>query len=415
MHTLLVGDSKAIALPVIQFLEQQGHRVTHVQNGEAAVEACRTEPPDLVLMDVVMPRMDGIEATRRIKALGLARWVPVMLMTSLSAREDIVAGLDAGADDYLIKPISLNVLEAKMRSMLRIAIMQDSLFGILDNAYEAILSIDELGVVQSYNRAAEMIFGYAANEVIGRNVKMLMPSPYTENHDEYLARYQREGTAHVIGIGRKVRGSRKNGETFPMHLALTESRRGISRQFIGLVRDISEEEAARERIEFLALHDPLTGLPNRARFNEVLERAQSRAHNEPGAVLFIDLDGFKPINDQYGHEAGDNALITIARRLSHNLPEKDLAARLGGDEFVVLLADARNAQQATAVAKRLLVAICQPMTLQGCACQLGASIGIALMPEHGSSMSEILSAADNAMYAAKRAGKGRIVVAGSAP
>lgn len=411
MHILLANDSKATALPVIAFLQQQGYRVTYVQDGMAAVEAYLAEPPDLVLMDVVMPKMDGIEATRRIKALDGVKWVPVILMTVLSAKEEIITGFNAGADDYLIKPIIFEVLDARMRSMQRIADMQDSLFGVLDNVYEAILTIDEVGIVQCYNKAAERIFGYSAAEVIGANIKMLMPSPYTEEHDGYLERYRRERTPHVIGIGRKVQGRRKNGEVFPMRLSVTELRRNTGNKFIGLVSDISDEEAAQQRIEFLALHDPLTGLFNRASFNEALGVGCARSCEQPGAVLFIDLDGFKLINDRYGHEAGDEALITIAKRLSHNLAEQDMVARLGGDEFVVLLAGPENATQATAVAQRLLEAISRPMTLLGNTCHLGASIGIALMPAHGVTTNTILSAADNAMYAAKRAGKGRIVVA----
>ena len=413
MKILLAEDSKAIALTVMSFLEKKGHRVTHVEDGLAALHAYQADPPDLVLMDVVMPNMDGTEATRHIKELGGSRWIPVIMMTSLSSTDEIIAGFNAGADDYLIKPIVFEILDARMRSMQRIAFIQDSLIGILDNVYEAILTIDQLGMVKSYNKAAERIFGYVAAEVIGANVKMLMPSPYTDEHDAHLERYRREHTPRIIGSGRKVQGRRKNGEVFPMRLAVTELQLSTGNQFIGLVSDISDEEAARQRIEFLALHDPLTSLPNRACFNEALAQACSRIQGQSGAVLFIDLDGFKPINDSHGHEAGDEALVTVAKRLRHNLADKDMVARLGGDEFVVLLSASENAAQASAVAQRLLEAISKPMTLFGNACQLGASIGIALMPQHGSSANEILGAADNAMYAAKRAGKGCIVVAGN--
>ena len=411
MHILLADSSKATALPVINFLQQKGSLVTYVQDGRAAVEAYRAEPPDLVMMDVAMPAMDGIEATRRIKALGSARWVPIMLMTAHYAKEEMVAGLDAGADDYLVKPIVFEVLDARMRSLQRITLIQDSLAGVLDNVYEAILTIDEAGIVQSFNKAAERIFGYSAAEVIGANVKMLMPSPYTEEHDGYLARYLHERTPHIIGIGRKVQGLRKNGNVFPMRLAVTEVRRNARTQFIGLVSDISDEEAALHHIEFLALHDLLTGLPNRARLIEALGVACRRSREHPCAVLFIDLDGFKPINDRHGHDAGDEALITIAKRLHHNLADQDMVARLGGDEFVALVEGPETPTQAIAVAQRLLEAVSRPMTLLGHICQLGASIGIALMPANGTTASDVLSAADNAMYAAKRAGKGRIAMA----
>jgi len=411
MKILLAEDSKATALPVIAFLEEAGHGVVHVEDGQAAVDAFAANPPDLVLMDVVMPVMDGIAATRRIKALGGTRWVPVILMTSLSARDEVVAGLQAGADDYLIKPIIFEILHARIQSMQRIATMQDSLFGILDNVYEGILTIDEQGRVQSYNRAAESIFGYTRAEVMGRNVNMLMPAPYAAEHDGYLARYQREGTPRVIGIGRKVRGRRKNGEVFPMRLAVTEVRRGAGRLFIGLVSDISAEEAARERIEFLALHDALTGLPNRAQFTARLEALCAQPGEGLHAVLFLDLDGFKPINDTLGHEAGDAALRIAAHRLRHDLAAGDFIARLGGDEFVAICHDIVSADAALAIGNRLLAAVSQPMTLLGNPSRMGASIGIALLPQHGDTATEILTAADHAMYAAKRGGKGLVALA----
>ncbi len=413
MHILLADDSKASALPVVALLEQQGYRVTFVQDGRAAVAAFQADPPNLVLLDVVMPIMDGIEAPRQIKALGGTRWVPVMLMTGLSAKEEIVAGFDAGADDYLTKPIVFEVLAARLRSMQRIADMQDSLFGILDNVFEAILTIDERGAVQSYNRAAERIFGYTAVEVIGHNVKMLMPAPYADEHDSYLARYLHEHTPRVIGIGRKVRGRRKNGETFPMRLAVTEVKRSASRHFIGLVSDISVEEEALERIEFLALHDTLTRLPNRAQFNQKIDALCANPGEGMHAVMFLDLDGFKPINDTLGHEAGDEALIIAGDRLRHHLASGDFVARLGGDEFVAIARNVADPEAALAIGNRLLDALSQPMTLLGTPSRMGASIGIALLPQHGTSATEILTAADNAMYAAKRGGKGRVMLASS--
>ncbi len=412
MHILLAEDSRVSALPVIAFLKERGYRVSHVVDGAAAVAAYQADTPDLVLMDVMMPVLDGIEATRRIKALGGRRWVPVMLLTGLSAQEEIVAGFAAGADDYLIKPIVFPVLEARMHSMQRIATIQDRLFGIFDNVYEAIITIDEDGGIRDYNRAAERIFGYGADEVIGRNVKMLMPEPHAAAHDGYLARYLRERTPRIVGSSRKVQGRRKNGDIFPLRLAVTELRRGDRSQFIGLVSDISAEEQARQRIEFLALHDALTGLPNRAQFNEVLDATLAGPAAGRHALLFIDLDGFKPINDSLGHEAGDAALKIVAGRLRHDLAAGDFVARLGGDEFVAIARDVADTAAARAIAARLIEAVARPMHLAGTERRMGASVGIAMIEARdGRDASEILTAADNAMYAAKRAGKGRVAVA----
>lgn len=411
MHILLADDTRSTALPLAACLKQQGHRITHVLDGQAAVEAFVAERPDLILMDVVMPVMDGIEATRRIKALAGDSWVPVVMLTSLDRMNEVVHGLDAGADDYLTKPVQLPLLEARIRAMQRIALLQRNLRGILDNVLEAILSIDEQGCISSYNPAAERIFGYTAAEVMGRNVSMLMPASYAREHDGYLQRYLHERTPRVIGSGRKVRGLRKNGETFPMRLSVTEIREGDVSRFIGLVVDISLEEADRERIEFLARHDTLTSLPNRTYFNSVMEELCAEGDSALHALLFIDLDGFKPINDSLGHDAGDEALRIVARRLRQTLKAEDFVARLGGDEFVVVCRDIDAIEAAEAVAERLLATLAEPMNLNGQVRQMGASIGIAAASLHGDNATAILTAADHAMYAAKRGGKGRVVVA----
>jgi diguanylate cyclase (GGDEF)-like protein/PAS domain S-box-containing protein len=412
MLILFADDSASIGRMVTTFLTAHGHQVIHARNGLEAVALFQSERPDLVLMDVVMPEMDGFEATRRIKAHASRRWIPLIMMTSLSSKEELIAGIQAGADDYLIKPISLEILEARIHSMERIAQIQDSLFSVLDNVYEAVITIDGHGDIHAFNKAAERIFGYGFDEVVGRNVNMLMPPPYAEEHDGYLGRYLAGGAPRIIGIGRKVSGLRKNGDVFPMNLAVTEVRSPKGSLFIGLVRDISVEEEARQRIEYMALHDPLTGLPNRARFKEVLEEASKLADERPCAVLFIDLDGFKPINDEHGHEAGDQALSTVAKRLLHGVAGKDMVARLGGDEFVVLLDGVGDQDVARNIAQRLLSSISQPMDLLGHRCSLGASIGVAMMPADGATATGILTSADDAMYAAKRAGKGCVVLAG---
>lgn len=413
MHILLADDSRSISLPVIAFLEQQGSRVTYVKNGQEAIEAYQREEPNLILMDIIMPVMNGIEATRRIKEMSQGRWVPILLMTGLSEKKDVIHGLDAGADDYLIKPVDFDVLGARLRSFNRIVLIQDSLFCVLNNVYEAILTINEEGTVQSYNQAAESIFGYQANEVIGQNVKMLMPPPYYDEHDGYLARYLTERIPHVIGIGRKVTGLRKNGQTFPMRLSVTEVRRDGKSLFIGLISDISEEESARQHIEYLALHDPLTALPNRTNFNHTFDTVLQNRGDNSLAILFIDLDGFKSINDTLGHEAGDAALQAAASRLRHSIAAGDFIARLGGDEFVAIIQNVADANVALTIANRMRESVSQPMNLLGKPASMGASIGVAMVPQHGIVASEILSAADSAMYVAKDSGKGRVILVGS--
>lgn len=411
MHILFAEDSQMIAKPVIQALEDGGHRVTHVLDGAAAVEQYQRELPDLVLMDVVMPNMDGIEATRKLKAIPVKKWIPITMLTGLSADEDLIRGLESGADDYLTKPINFDVLKARMRSKQRIVDMQNGYFGVLDNVHEGILTIDWRGHVQRFNLAAERIFGYSPEEVLGKNVNILMPEPYKSEHDSYLRNYLAMRQPKVIGIGRKVQGLRKNGEIFPMHLAVTQVDSVQGMQFIGLVRDISQEEADRQRIEHLALHDVLTGLPNRASFTQHLSDALGG--KIPFSVLFIDIDGFKPINDNFGHDIGDMVLIAIAQRLKDAVQNAGFIARLGGDEFVVILHAAGTQDDIEEVGGRILQKIGAPMNCGGNDCKVGASIGAAIYPVHGLDAEGVLNAADNAMYQAKRAGKNRVVISGT--
>jgi diguanylate cyclase (GGDEF)-like protein/PAS domain S-box-containing protein len=286
---------------------------------------------------------------------------------------------------------------------------QNRLAGILDNVVDAIISINEKGIIDSFNKSAAKVFGYSAEEVIGKNVNILMPLPYKTEHDGYLNNYLTTGHPKLIGQGRKLQGCRKNGEIFPIFLALTKVETPQGVQFIGLLRDISQEEADRLQIEHLAHHDALTGLPNRTFFSQQL--AVYLKSDKPFALLFIDLDNFKPINDSFGHKIGDQVLIAIAHRLKATVAEQDFVSRLGGDEFVVILNGIASSNDVEKVGKRILGKIAEPLKCNGNDCNVGASIGAKLCPTTGQSEDEILHAADQAMYAAKQAGRNRIVMA----
>ncbi|MBK6554170.1 MAG: diguanylate cyclase [Rhodocyclaceae bacterium] len=409
LHVLLAEDTRSIALPVQAALERAGHRVTHVSSGEEAVAAFERETPDMVLMDIVMPGIGGIEATRRIKVLPADRWVPVMMTTSLDADEDLVAGIEAGADDYLTKPVSPNVLDARMRSMQRIAAIQKSLDSIIDNIIEGIIVIDRAGLVIKFNRAAESMFGYPAREVIGRNVSMLMPPPFRHEHDQYLARYFTTREARIVGKARRVLGQRRNGEVFPMYLGVTEVLTPEGENFIGLVRDLTQEEAMQARIEHLAWHDALTGLVNRASLWQTMEAWL--ATPAPFALLFLDLDGFKKVNDGHGHGTGDEVLRVAAERLRRALAGTDVVGRFGGDEFVVLLAGIDEERRAFTIANRLVAELSDPVIVDGHEHRIGVSIGIVLRRASDVSAQELVRAADAAMYRAKEGGRNRAVVA----
>ncbi len=279
---------------------------------------------------------------------------------------------------------------------------------ILMNAVDGIITIDDRGIVESFNPAAERIFGYPAAEVVGRNVNVLMPEPYHSEHDDYLLNYTRTGKGHIIGIGpREVVGRRKDGATFPMELSIGEMRLDQRRFFIGAVRDITERKQAQERLNHLAYHDVLTGLPNRLLFNDRFAQTAINAsrHDRAVAVMFLDLDRFKTINDTLGHEVGDLLLKVVADRLVGCVREGDTVARLGGDEYAILLADMAQAQDAALVAQKILDGFAKPFQVGSHELYTTASIGITLFPTDDTHIENLLKNADAAMYRAKDRGR----------
>jgi diguanylate cyclase (GGDEF)-like protein/PAS domain S-box-containing protein len=278
---------------------------------------------------------------------------------------------------------------------------------VLETAVDAILTIDVRGVVVSMNPAAERMFGYAAAEVVGRNVSMLMPTPYRVEHDGYLDRYGRTGERRIIGIGREVLGQRRDGTTFPCDLAVSEvgSQTGM---FTGVLRDITERKQFEARLAEQAMHDPLTGLANRTLLREHLDAGLHRLRRHPGllTLFFLDLDRFKAVNDNLGHEAGDELLVHVADLLRATVREQDVVARLGGDEFVVLCDDLADQDAAEALAERITSSLHVPVRVRGQELFVSASVGV-VTTTGCASASQLLRDADAAMYQAKDQGRGR--------
>lgn len=254
---VLVVDDMASNREILQvFLRKLGMATVVAEDGAEGVAAYQREAPDLVLMDVLMPAMDGYEATRRIKALAGERWVPVLLLGAPDNEASLVIGLDAGADDCLPTPVSFVALDAKLRLFTRVLAMQRSLdeereraAAICDNLVDGLIVIDDSGLMQACNPAVEKVFGYARNEMIGQNVSMLMPEPYRSEHDGHIAHYVRGGQPRILGVGqRELSGQRKNGEIFPLDLGVSEMRVAGGRQFVGVLHDASERAAAQRRL-----------------------------------------------------------------------------------------------------------------------------------------------------------------------
>lgn len=293
--------------------------------------------------------------------------------------------------------------------------MQRSLFAsetrirsVMDSVMEAIIIIDDKGVIESVNPAALETFCYTAHEMIGQNVSIIMPEPYKSMHDSYIQNYIRTGKGNILGRrATEFIGVRKNGQTFPLELGLSEMRFDDQRHFVGVVRDITERKKQSAAIEHQALHDSLTDLPNRTLLADRLKQAVLRSQRNQGqfGLLLMDLDHFKEVNDTLGHHYGDIILQHVARRVREALRESDTIARLGGDEFAVLLTTS-DREHAIQVAEKLLKSLDRPFIIEGQSLHVGASIGIAMFPEHGEDEVTLMRLADVAMYVAKRTTRG---------
>lgn len=248
LRILLVDDSLSVGEYVSNLLRGNGHTVTHVRSGEKAVAAFQESPPELILMDIEMPGMGGLEAIRQIRKVLLPVRIPIIVVTSHADQTSLLDSFMAGADDYLTKPLDPLQLDVRIQAMMRIVSAQRSTAAMIDSAMEGIVRIDRVGRITAFNKAAEGIFGYTLNEVLGQNVKMLMPSPERDKHDEYMGNYAATGEHKIIGTSREVVGLRKNGETFPMHLGVTEAETPDDRFFIGMVRDLTVEKALRSKL-----------------------------------------------------------------------------------------------------------------------------------------------------------------------
>ncbi|MDC6166620.1 putative bifunctional diguanylate cyclase/phosphodiesterase [Paucibacter sp. XJ19-41] len=279
---------------------------------------------------------------------------------------------------------------------------------ILDNVLEAIITTDSQGLMTSFNRAATRIFGYDAQEVIGRNVSLLMPAPDRAQHGGYMARYESTREARVIGVGRETFGQHKCGLVFPIQLSLSAIERDGQLSYVGLVRDISEQKEAESHIERLAYYDALTGLPNRRLLLDQLAQLHSRFAKQGGhaALIFADIDRFKSVNDTLGHAGGDALLRATGERLKECLVSQGLVARMGGDEFAMLIpdldADADMAQlEAAQWCQRLLHRLRCEHQLAGHEYRTSASLGVLLIRDGREAPEALLAHAELAMQQAK--------------
>lgn len=309
-------------------------------------------------------------------------------------------------------------LERRLMSELRES--EEQYAALSETISEAIFRIDENLIILFANSGALSTFGYTREELVGQSFRSLFPEEVFRSHDEEFRKYfyVDDKDRPAMGLRRtlEILGKTKNRGVTPMEMSFGNSKVFKERTLTCIIRDISHRKTLERKLRHLAYHDRLTGLANRELFHEDLQAAFAALDKDKSskfAVLFMDLDGFKQINDTLGHDRGDELLVETARRIRDCLRDADTAYRFGGDEFTALLAGVRQVRDTLLVADRIQAAIRQPFFLGGAAdnpISVGISIGVSLVPDDGTTVLEVTKCADIAMYRSKDTGKGRCTV-----
>ena len=420
---LIVDDAPAYLGALRSMMLEQGYQTFVANSGERALEIARRALPDLILLDIVLPGMDGMEVCRRLKAHPATSNIPVIFMSARTATDDIVAGFDIGAADYIVKPLRLAEVCARVRVQLqfrRTALSQqeqnERLRLIVDSMDEGLMMIEANGRIQYANPACDRYLGYGPGELAGRSVQDLLAPAVAQ---EYLAFFRRHA-AHPGSSGqpggrgaREVLIRQRDGILRAMDLTLTPMG-GEQPLFIALLHDITHHKQSETALQRAALLDPLTKIANRRHFDAFLEKEWQRAirSSQPLSLVVLDVDHFKGYNDSLGHVAGDACLQQVAMALqSHALRATDLAARFGGEEFVLLFGET-GFDAACAIGEAIrahIESLNIPNPRSTTSPWVTASLGIAtIVPTACDDMLKFFVCADRAMYAVKEAGRNAV-------
>jgi diguanylate cyclase (GGDEF)-like protein/PAS domain S-box-containing protein len=405
------------------------HFVTSWKRPDRDAAAREASPPDATCR-----RGEGLagrvwEAGTPISSADVAPGEPAPAAAALVADTFVVVGFPVRSGRRVIGMISLHAAPPRDVDDGLVAVMSDvgsqigeyverkraevalqesekRMRSLLDNVSDGLLTIDSSGIVESANPAVVKLFGYAETDLVGSPADVMIATTHRSAFVNYLER--RLKLDIPVSAAHETMGKRKNGSLFPLEFVVSSMQMGARHLFIATLRDISERKAHTDALEYQALHDALTGLPNRSLFGDRLRQALlgARRNQKMFGVLLLDLDRFKEINDALGHDRGDSLLQEVTARLRGVLRATDTIARLGGDEFAVLTTDAKTPEDVVAAARKILASLEGPFALADQLVETGASIGIAMYPVHGDDPSTLLRRADVAMYVAKRSGGG---------
>ncbi|WP_263144050.1 EAL domain-containing protein [Pseudomonas sp. RIT-PI-AD] len=420
-NVLLVVDDRPENLVAMEALLEEGDWVVRcVDSGEKALQQLLDDEISLVLLDVQMPNMDGFEVARLMRGSPRTRYTPIIFVSAIAhTQEAVLRGYTSGAVDFILKPFDPQVLRHKIHSLLAHERNRRDLVhltqqldtarafnaSVLENAAEGILVVGEDGLINFANPAmAQMLHGSVTDlegtPLLSRLQMADMPDDWRLS-DFY--RYWKRGEVYRL---HDANLRTFNGELLPVALSSSPLPR-LQRSMVVLALDMSVVRRLHAQLESQAITDALTGLLNRRGFHQAVDASLARIGRSGKriAVLYLDLDGFKRINDSLGHDAGDQVLRRVGEQLKSCMRPYDVLARMGGDEFTALLDSLDHPEDAARVAEKLIELVSVRYRVDGIDVTLGASVGIACFPECGQTVDGLLRAADMAMYEAKRAGR----------
>lgn len=380
----------------------------------------------LALLDVQMAEMDGYEVAELMRSHRRSRHIPIIFLTAINKdMGHVFKGYDAGAVDYIFKPFEPRVLLSKVeffleldrknrqleQAVLEVRALRDNNEALLKSVGEGIVGISSEGLLTFANPAAAQMLQCSVNELVGRRLTDFIEIPEVPAGIRWMdTPLYRASTSRSISL-RGIQGTLQcsNGERSPAEITVSVVRdeHGDISGTALVFQDISQRREYEEKLIRLAEYDALTGLANRYLCLNILVQATARAvrNGHVVAILFLDLDRFKKVNDALGHAAGDDLLREAAQRLKTCVREGDTVCRLGGDEFVIIAEGLGTGRQASVVAEKILAALTKPFVVNGTPVFVGASIGIVTAPEIEGDPNTLLRCADIAMYQAKQRGR----------
>ncbi|QHF01433.1 EAL domain-containing protein [Pseudomonas asturiensis] len=416
---LVVDDYPENLVTMCAVLQRTDWRIITASSGVEALTVLLEHEVDLVLLDVQMPGMDGFEVARLMRGSQRTRLTPIIFLTANEQSKDAVQkGYASGATDYLFKPFDPNILKPKVQTLLeqqrnRRALQKLSQeleearafnASVLANVAEGILVVDEGGVISFANPAICFLLNATVEQLRGTRVLDYIHKPHVESWLEsgFYKHYRRADTYRVHDAVLLT----TQDQQLPVALSCA-ALPADQKAMVITVLDMSVVRDLYQQLEKQAVTDALTGLLNRRGFYQAVEGMLGR-NDQVGkymVVLYMDLDGFKQINDALGHDAGDQVLLWVAEQLKDSMRPYDILARIGGDEFTVVIDGLDYPEQAAKIAEKLIERVSGRRQVDGVDITLGASVGIATYPDCGANLDGLLRAADIAMYEAKRAGR----------